>query len=520
MAQEQKLQQPQQHEHSSHPGILLHTAISRNNFQTCQTILSTHGSIAGTYKNARGSTPLMLAAEGKPSKRTSLQLIELLLQDGMGGMESAAERSRKGRTAADILSARAGSEGGGQPRLVELAARLRSYECGAAECENFDRCPIPHCRAKLPARGRTKLHFVADEVRKGSECNPLLVDMCIMCTSTRGTASPAVVQRLGGALYHRVNSCVAFRKECTESMALIRELRCLRANARGGSIASAGIASCTGDLAGTPGSETTTSRDLLQSKEDDEDDWSSWHVIDLCAGSCLTGCLALALLPGIRITAVDLRGAGNHHHDAENSAETEAYASEGGDGSEVGSGNDGAAYDVEAHLRAAGVLIPDQFRYVSGDLHDPHLVEVLAAHLSPNQSPSEQGKHRSNNADHVVVLGMHCCGMLSVQAVEIADQLEADALLLMPCCLPAKNTVHENDIDDNGKLPPMADLYSSPDQDEQYRWWASYLAALARSKDIGMAGLGSVRVREVKDVISARNILVTVESGTAGGSHS
>ncbi len=71
----------------------------------CLKILEQHGAIAGREKNRNGSTPLMLAANGKCGKH-SMDLVEALLKEGCGGAESAAERNRKGHTAADFAAAR------------------------------------------------------------------------------------------------------------------------------------------------------------------------------------------------------------------------------------------------------------------------------------------------------------------------------------------------------------------------------------------------------------------------------
>ena len=79
------------------PGMLLHAAIEKNNWPKAQAVLAMHGATAGAAKNLRGSTPLMLAANGKCGRQNKL-LIEELLADGNGGAASAAERNKKGKT--------------------------------------------------------------------------------------------------------------------------------------------------------------------------------------------------------------------------------------------------------------------------------------------------------------------------------------------------------------------------------------------------------------------------------------
>lgn len=76
------------------PGKQLHIAIARNDWPTAKSIIEQHKSIAGSAKNSSGSTPLMMAANGKCGKNNKL-LLELLLIDGNGGKESAAERNKR-----------------------------------------------------------------------------------------------------------------------------------------------------------------------------------------------------------------------------------------------------------------------------------------------------------------------------------------------------------------------------------------------------------------------------------------
>ena len=78
------------------PGKQLHIAIARNDWPAAKSIIEKYKSIAGSAKNSSGSTPLMMAANGKCGKNNKL-LLELLLIDGNGGKESAAERNKRVR---------------------------------------------------------------------------------------------------------------------------------------------------------------------------------------------------------------------------------------------------------------------------------------------------------------------------------------------------------------------------------------------------------------------------------------
>ena len=145
------------------PGTLLHAAIEKNDWPKAEAVLLAHGCLAGKAKNPRGSTPLMLAADGKCGRNNRL-LVAALLADGNGGAATAAERNRKGKTAADIAEARG---------ALALAVRLRSLEVTAAGAEPFARCP--HCSAKL--RERSRLAFLEDQVKRGEETNPLVLEL-------------------------------------------------------------------------------------------------------------------------------------------------------------------------------------------------------------------------------------------------------------------------------------------------------------------------------------------------------
>lgn len=132
-----------------------------------------------------------------------------------------------------------------------LATRLRALESAAAVAEEFERCV--HCSAKM--RRRSKLEFVADKVRRGEETNTLLVELF---------EDEAVTLKLARPEFHRVNSCVGFRKEATESMALVHELRRLRSTM------------------------TPIEKPYREVSSAAGDPWCGWHLIDLCSGASLT----------------------------------------------------------------------------------------------------------------------------------------------------------------------------------------------------------------------------------------
>ena len=243
------------------PGRLLHQAIAQNDWPAAELILKQYKAEAGATKNATGSTPLMLAANGKCGKNNA-KLIEALLTNGNGGQQSAAERNPKGKTAADIAE---------ELGKVELANRLRTLEQSAISNEKFQRCP--RCMAKL--KRRSQLAYVKDCVMKGEEKNELILELF--------NEHPLAVERLDVPALHRVNCCLSFRKELTESMALVSELKMLRRNAE----ATAETLSCLGK------------------GEEESQSWKGWHIVDLCSGAqCVTAALCLSILRGISVTAI------------------------------------------------------------------------------------------------------------------------------------------------------------------------------------------------------------------------
>jgi hypothetical protein len=530
---------PQQHEPevvattltlspSPSPGELLHQAMARNDLYTCRQILAcpATGPTAATHKNFRGSTPLMLAADGKCGKKMSLVLVDLLLNAGAD--TSAAQKSRNGRTAADMAAARG---------ALSLADKLRCLEQPAEEKEEFGRCV--HCKGKL--RKRSKLAFLKDRVGRNEEQNSLVLNL--FSGGDRNTPN-AVIEGLDRMEFHRVNSCVNFRKELTESMALIEELRHLRRD----DAASA--------LLNDNSTYTYSKADsgVLHSETGHESDWSDWHVIDLCSGSSLTGALILHLLPGCFVTAVDIAERDNLPH-----------FSEAGFG-----GGDGMDKDTS------------QFSYVQGDVHDPCLIprlcnrtKVCATAAAPAAIPvtgetndndgTAANAATTSSRPKVVVFAMHCCGALSLRAVDIFRAMDARAAFLMPCCLPPKSlggascVNQQRDTHDTATNAPLIDkkldidvastrkdiknnapgstsfsnidllswrgieeeiscMYTSRNPDEQHRRWAKLLKRYAEVQGADTSDDHNTECkatnRDIPAVLSARRTLISIMRAT------
>ena len=136
--------------------------------------------------------------------------------------------------------------------------------------------------------------------------------------------------------------------------------------------------------------------------------------------------------------------------------------------------------------------------------------------------------------EKVIVLAMHCCGALSQRALSLFKELDAAAILVMPCCLPPKNLGYSKKLKtfdpqqastswnpthikrDADEVSAMNEIFSTNDQDEQYRRWARYLhqcvmldgVATANGTETLCKNVSST-IKEVDAVLSSRNTLIT-----------
>ena len=361
----------------------------------------------------------------------------------------------------------------------KIANQLRQYEQIASTQETFHRCP--RCKTKL--RPRSKLAFVRDQVNKGIETNQLVLELF--------TDHPLAVKRLDDKSLHRVNCCLSFRKELTESMALVSELKRLR-----------------------------------QAAADDNNDekqqqsWKDWHIVDLCSGAqCVTAALCLSILSGVSVTALDIVSSNELPHFEDLDWMTISEVKSGEDQDDVGNSADTTPADDDDMLSS--------FSYMQRDIHDADLAPQLQSHISKGNTTSYSG-------NKVIVLAMHCCGALSQRALSLFKELDAAAILVMPCCLPPKNLGYSKKLKtfdpkqaatswnpthikrDDEEVKAMEEIFATNDQDEQYRRWARYLHQCAISdgnttvdntatlyKNI------SSTLKEVDAVLSSRNTLIT-----------
>mmetsp|Transcript_28149 Transcript_28149/g.51462 ORF Transcript_28149/g.51462 Transcript_28149/m.51462 type:complete len:287 (+) Transcript_28149:1-861(+) len=180
---------------------------------------------------------------------------------------------------------------------------------------------------------------------------------------------------------------------------------------------------------------------------------AEWHVIDLCCGKSLTAALVALLFENAFVTCVDRITPSQLPH----------YE-------EAGLGADRIRY-VRVDMLAPGN---------ESDPTSPFLSEVAAA-------VKEVGRPK------VAVLGVHCCGVLSLKAIELYEHLGADCIHLMPCCMPSKK---------DGRFPKS--IFESRDQAVQYVAWAEHLRARLADDQGGCESLSSDTLRkaspEVKDV--------------------
>jgi hypothetical protein len=278
-------------------------------------------------------------------------------------------------------------------------------------------------------------------VHQGTETNALIRTFYVDHASA--------VEVMSGPIFHRVNSCIGFRKELSETMAVVMALAQEMVAVTG----RCGDAGGDGDGSGdAPGRIPGASHEAVGV------DWgaaatcsSDWHVLDLCCGKSLTASATALLLPDALVTCVDRCDPSQLPHYTEAGLESRVKY---------------VQVDILAAEDAAGV--------------DPFLDAMAAA-------------HRGSRRPRLAVLGVHCCGALSARAVEVFTTLDADALFLLPCCLPRKDDVRFPDA-----------IFSTSIQEEQYARWADHLMHEAQRRN------GTTAVAApVTDVISIKNILVS-----------
>ncbi|CAE7315406.1 unnamed protein product [Symbiodinium sp. CCMP2592] len=118
--------------------------------------------------------------------------------------------------------------------------------------------------------------------------------------------------------------------------------------------------------------------------------WRQWddealHFVDLCCGSAMTATFLALSAPKSTVTAVDIRPPQHL-----------------------------------PHFREAGIA---NVRYLCEDMTRPGFLDVMEKALLDVALPA-------------IVLGMHCCGALSVVATQIYNRFpQCVAILLCPCCL-------------------------------------------------------------------------------------
>ncbi|CAJ1448815.1 unnamed protein product [Effrenium voratum] len=140
-----------------------------------------------------------------------------------------------------------------------------------------------------------------------------------------------------------------------------------------------------------------------------------WHVLDLCCGKSLTSLLLAARAPKLQISAVDW-----------------------------------VKPDQLPHYAEVGI---SSVEYVQQDILAKDGLSALEAQIRRIGRPT-------------LVTGVHLCGTLSAQAVELFKQPSVRACILVPCCLP-----HLRDAPQC-----LKHLYRQSVADEtQYLQWSRYL---------------------------------------------
>eukprot|EP00439_Symbiodinium_sp_Y106_P024029 s2481_g2.t3 len=160
--------------------------------------------------------------------------------------------------------------------------------------------------------------------------------------------------------------------------------------------------------------------------------WRQWdeealHFVDLCCGSAMTATFLALSAPKSTVTAVDIRPPQHL-----------------------------------PHFREAGIA---NVRYLCEDMTRPGFLDVMEKALLDVALPA-------------IVLGMHCCGALSVVATQIYNRFpQCVAILLCPCCLLRNIDVKRADSL-MPEVPKSLLSLSEARPEERYERWAQGLAQL------------------------------------------
>ena len=93
-------------------------------------------------------------------------------------------------------------------------------------------------------------------------------------------------------------------------------------------------------------------------------------------------------------------------------------------------------------MRACGTLGFDSIPNLNPNLN-PNFNSISDPNPNPNSKPDPNPSPTltlmdPNSTLRYIVLGMHCCGELSLRAIEIYEEIGADGALLVPCCFPSR----------------------------------------------------------------------------------
>ena len=86
------------------------------------------------------------------------------------------------------------------------------------------------------------------------------------------------------------------------------------------------------------------------------------------------------------------------------------------------------AVDLEPPVPSLHEAQPERLTYLRADIQDPLTQTVIKSLVD---------KAKNDRIERVVVAGIHCCKTLSLRVVETAHAVNADDVVLVPCCWPS-----------------------------------------------------------------------------------
>jgi len=275
---------------------------------------------------------------------------------------------------------------------------------------------------------------LGDRVLRGDENNSFIRAFYI--------ERPDIAMELARHVYHRINCLTNFRKELTETMTIVQSLGNLIAKTQTFNICDTNMTSSSNNIVPNLSTVQFIPWGIADEKS------HAWHIIDLCCGKSLTAAIVALVFSQSIVTCVDK-----------------------------------CDPNQLPHYMEAG--LGDRVQYLQVDILD----------ISPEDKFIKRLLHAVHERPrlNIAIVGVHCCGSLSIRAIEAFKKINAKCILLIPCCMPRKQ---------DKRYP--CNIFTSRIQSKQYEAWANYLKQQ-------LSTTATASCEQIQELLSKKNILVSAE---------